>query len=152
MDETIRSKGHFIYQKESSVRWEYLDPYSYLIIIKDGKITIKDDKKTNQMDMASNPIFKQINNLILSTVKGDILLNPDFEAKVFEDSKNYKLELLPKDKNMSEFISRIELILSKADMSVNSIKIEEPMGDYTNIKYSNKKINASIPENSFSLP
>ncbi len=151
MDEIIQSKGRFVYQAPNAVRWEYRQPYQYLIIINNGKITIKDEQKTNQVDMASNPVFKQINDLMLSTVKGDILLNPNFNAKVYESPDNYRLELLPQDKNIKEFISTIYLFLDKADFSVKTIKIEEPLGDYTNISFINKQINASIPENSFKL-
>jgi outer membrane lipoprotein-sorting protein len=151
MDELIQSKGRFVYKTPNSVRWEYQAPYLYLIIINNGKISIKDEQKTNQMDMASNPIFKQINDLMLSTVKGDILLDPNFNSKVYESNKSYKLELLPQDKHMKEFISTIYLFLNKEDMSVNSIKIEEPMGDYTQISFKNKQLNATISEDSFKL-
>ena len=151
MDEEIQSKGKFIFQSPNSVRWEYIDPYKYLIIIDKEIITIKDERKENKFDMDSNPIFKQINQLMLSTVKGDILLNKDFESKVYQNSKTYKLELLPKDENMKEFISSIDLILNKKDLTIISLKLTEPMGDYTFITFKNKIINEKLPEHSFTI-
>lgn len=152
MDEIIRSKGRFVFESPNAVRWEYTAPYLYLIIIKNGLMMIKDEQKENTLDMASNPVFKQINSLMLSTVKGDILLNQDFESQVFENAHSYKIELLPKDQNMKEFISNIELILEKTDLTVRSIKLEEPMGDYTFITFKNKVLNHAVPENSFIRP
>lgn len=151
LDEIIQSKGRFVFQSPNSVRWEYTEPYLYLIIIDNGIITIKDEQKTNKVEMASNPIFKQINNLMLSTVKGDILLNTDFESKVYENNNSYKIELQPKDNNMKEFISEINLILDKKNLTVISIKMIEPMGDYTFITFKNKILNEIIPKNSFIL-
>ncbi len=149
LDEIIQSKGKFVFQSPNSVRWEYTDPYYYLIIIHNGTITIKDERKENKVDMASNPIFKQINNLMLSTVKGDILLNKDFRSKVYQNETSYKIILQSTDENLKEFISSIDLILNKKDLTVISIKMIEPMGDYTFISFKNKRLNEKLPKNSF---
>jgi len=151
LDEIIKSEGQFIFKSPNSVRWEYQKPFLYLIIIDNGSITIKDEQKENKVEIASNPIFKQINELMLSTVKGDILLNEDFKSTVAENTKNYKIELEPTDDNMKEFISSIILILDKKDLTVISIKMIEPMGDYTFISFKNKHLNESIPQNSFRI-
>ena len=151
LNEVIQSEGKFIFQSPNSIRWEYTEPYQYLIIIDNNVIKIKNEQKESQFDMASNPIFKQINKLMLSTVKGDILLNKDFSSKVYENKTTYKIELLPQDKNMQEFISTIALILNKKDLTVISIKLTEPSEDYTLITFSNKILNEIIPKNSFLL-
>jgi outer membrane lipoprotein-sorting protein len=149
LDEIIQSKGRFVFRSPNSVRWEYTEPYYYLIIIDNGSITIKDEQKENKLEIASNPIFKQINKLMLSTVKGDILLNKDFDSKVYKNKDTYKLMLVPNDNNMKEFISSIDLILNQKDLTVISIKLIEPMGDYTFITFKNKVLNETLPKNSF---
>jgi len=149
LDEIIQSKGRFVFRSPNSVRWEYTEPYYYLIIIDNGSITIKDEQKENKLEIASNPIFKQINKLMLSTVKGDILLNKDFDSKVYKNKDTYKLRLVPNDDNMKEFISSIDLILDQKDLTVISIKLIEPMGDYTFITFKNKVLNETLPKNSF---
>src|SRR3989304_2218864 len=39
---TIVSRGHFWYKKENNIRWEYVSPYKYLIIITNNQIFIKE--------------------------------------------------------------------------------------------------------------
>ena len=41
MEEEIVSKGKFLFKKENSIRWEYKEPFVYLIIINDGEILSK---------------------------------------------------------------------------------------------------------------
>jgi outer membrane lipoprotein-sorting protein len=118
-------------------------------VIKDGLMTIKNEGKENKVAMESSPIFKQINNLMLSTVKGDLLLNKDFDSKVFENANSYKLELTPKQAQMKEFIAKIVIILDKKDFSVNSIRMIEPAGDDTFISFTNKRNNAALPKDIF---
>ena len=43
ISETIISKGVFCYKKENLLRWEYNDPFEYIIVINDSEIFIKDN-------------------------------------------------------------------------------------------------------------
>lgn len=149
LDEDIKSSGTFDFRSPEAVRWEYKHPFFYLIIIRNGVLTIKDDKKQNEIKMESNPVFRQINSLMMSTIKGDILLNKDFDSEAYQNSENYKITLKPLDANMKEFIDSIELIMNKKDLLVKSINITEPMGDYTFISFTYKQINANIPDSRF---
>src|ERR1700752_393074 len=54
MSEKIISKGHFVFKKENLLRWEYISPTKYLIVINKDKVFIKDSKKTSKYDMNSN--------------------------------------------------------------------------------------------------
>ena len=57
----IISKGHFMYKKDNNIRWEYLQPYRYLIIISNNKIFIKEDQSQKQYDIQSNKMFQEMN-------------------------------------------------------------------------------------------
>ena len=37
LDETIISKGKFWFKKENRLRWEYMTPFKYLILLTNGK-------------------------------------------------------------------------------------------------------------------
>src|SRR5689334_13913805 len=51
------SKGKFWFKKESKVRLEYQQPTKNLIVMNNGKMLIKDDKKTTQTDMHRSRMF-----------------------------------------------------------------------------------------------
>ena len=74
LSEKITSKGHFWFQKQNNLRWEYSEPYKYTIVINKDKILIKDEDKIKKYDMNSNKVFKEINDIMISCINGNILL------------------------------------------------------------------------------
>ena len=46
MTEAIVSEGLFRFKKENQLRWEYTQPFEYLILFNGDKIIIKDKNKT----------------------------------------------------------------------------------------------------------
>lgn len=149
LSEKIISKGHFVFKKENLLRWEYLTPTKYLIVINKEKIFIKDTKKTSKYDMNSNRVFKEINDIMLSCVQGTIFKSNKFKTNYFENDKYYKLELLPQTKNMKETFKKINLYFDKSVTSVAKMEMIESSEDLTMIDFSNKKLNAPVAENSF---
>ena len=81
MSENIISKGHFCFKKANMLRWEYLDPYKYLIAINKDKMFIKDNGKVSKYDINSNKMFKSINEMMVNTVQGNLLNNKDYKVK-----------------------------------------------------------------------
>ncbi len=148
----IISKGNFRFKKENKVRWEYLQPYKYLIIINGDKIFIQDQNQKKQYDAQSNKIFKEINNFMMGCIQGDIL-NKEKEYKIefFENEKFYFVKLIPKSVKMKQIMSEIQIYFDKKDFSVSRLKMIEDGGDYTSIEFSNKTMNADIPDEKFNF-
>lgn len=151
LSEKIVSKGHFVFKKDNLLRWEYFTPSKYLIIINKEKIIIKDEKKTTKYDMNSNKVFKEINDIMLSCVQGTIFKSNKFKTAYFENDKYYKLELLPQAKNMKESFKKINLYFDKSVTSVAKMEMVETNEDLTSIDFSNKKLNAPIADNIFTI-
>src|SRR3954469_22131713 len=104
MSEKIISKGHFQFKKVNMLRWEYNDPYNYLIAINKDKMFIKDQGKVSKYDINSNKMFKSINEMMVNTVQGNLLNNKDYKAKFYENDKFYLLELSPTQKGAKDFL------------------------------------------------
>jgi outer membrane lipoprotein-sorting protein len=75
LEEKIRSKGRFLFKKESKLRWEYTSPFSYTILINGPVITIRDETSTRAFNMQSNKVFAEVNAIILGSVRGTLLLS-----------------------------------------------------------------------------
>lgn len=151
MDEEIVSTGKFMFKKESSIRWEYEDPFVYLIIINDGEIFIKDDNKENKFDMKSNKTFKGINDMIVNSVQGNIMDDENFQVSYYENANNYMVQLIPEDEKMKDFLSTIRVYFSKTDYAVVQVKMIELSEDYTSIEFKNRVINTSLSDDKFSF-
>jgi outer membrane lipoprotein-sorting protein len=151
LSEKIISKGHFVFKKENLLRWEYVSPSKYLIIINKEKVVIKDEKKTTKYDMNSNKVFKEINDIMLSCVQGTIFKSNKFKTSYYENDKGYKLELIPQAKNMKETFKKINLYFDKNVTSVSKMEMIENNDDLTSLDFTNKKLNAPIAETIFTV-
>jgi outer membrane lipoprotein-sorting protein len=151
LSEKITSKGKFWFKKNNQVRMEYSQPFQYLMIINQDKVYIKDGSKENTISTKSNKLFQQINKITVDCVQGTALNNPDFATKVFENSRNYLVELSPVSKNLKDYFSTINIIIDKKDYSVSSIEMNESSGDNTIIHFMNKEMNTNIPDALFAI-
>jgi len=151
LEEDVQSKGKFFFQKENKLRWEYTEPFYYLILFNNDSILIRDDSRTNIYDAASGRMFREINNIMLSMVNGTILESENFEFEYFQNASGYKLELIPLEDNMKEFLSKIRLFINKHDYSVDELYMLERSGDFTHIRFINKQLNENIPQHIFDL-
>ena len=152
LSEKINSTGRFMYRKKDQVRLEYLQPYPYLVILNAGKLYLKDGQKENKISAGSNPIFKQINRIMIDCVSGTMLDNPDFESRIFENEGTWLIEFKPRAKNLKDLYKNINLVLDKKDFTASSISMYEVSGDKTIIRFQNKQINAQIPDSAFNIP
>jgi len=151
LSEKIESKGKFWFKKENLVRMEYSSPFQYLMILNKDKVYIKDGQKENKISTSSNKIFKQINNIMIDCVKGNVLNNSNFSVKVFEGGQHFMLELTPVDKTLKSFFKNINLFVDKKELGVSKIDMQELSGDNTVITFVNKEVNVPLADALFTI-
>jgi len=149
LSEKAISKGRFYFKKESNVRLEYLAPSKNLIVMNSGKLLMKDDKKTTQMDMHRNRAFQQLNNIIVGSINGNLFNGKDFSARFYEADKQVKIELRPLSKTLKGFLSTIVIVLEKKDFTANRIEMNETSGDNTILSFNTKEINGPVNDTLF---
>jgi outer membrane lipoprotein-sorting protein len=152
LSEKIISAGKFWYKKKSQLRIEYIQPFSYLMIINEGKIFIKDGDKENKISSGSSRILQQVNRMLLDCVSGNMLESPDFQSRVFESREAWLVELTPVTRNLKKLYKNINIVIDKSDYTANTIEMAELSGDKTSIHFKNKVLNAHIPSSVFSIP
>lgn len=151
MAEDITTTGHFSFKKERMIRWEYKKPYSYIVIINNNDIYLKDDDKTSHFDAKSNKMFQGINDMMVSIVKGDLFGSGDFKYTAFENEKYYFVKLIPIKGQMKDYMKSIDIYFDKKDMTVVKLKLTETSDDYTYIEYQNKVINKPLSDALFTV-
>ena len=150
LSNTLVSKGHFCFRRENNIRWEYLQPYKYLIIISKDKIYIKEEKDQKQYDIQSNKMFQEMNRFISGCIQGDILKNDkDYKIGYFEDGRYFFVTLVPVAEKMRQMLNEIQIWFDRTDLTVSRIRMMESGGDYTKIDFVNKKLNTDIPVEKF---
>ncbi len=151
LSEEIESKGHFSFKKDNLLRWEYFEPFEYLIILNDSKLMIKDEEDVSNFDLDANQAFQKINDMIVNSVQGNVLDEAMYDMTFKENTDYYFVELIPVDEKMKEYMQGIHLYFDRGDYTVSKIKMIELSADYTTIKFYNKKLNAEIPNERFSV-
>jgi outer membrane lipoprotein-sorting protein len=152
LSEKIISKGSFFYKKENLIRWEYVTPFKYLIIINNGQMYTSSEKNSKVYDIQSNKMFQEMTKFMGGFINGDILKNEkDFAAEYLEGKTKYCVRLVPRSEKTKQMLTEIDIWFDMADLSVSGIKMVEPGDDYTKIDFINKKLNSSIPVEKFTF-
>jgi outer membrane lipoprotein-sorting protein len=152
LSEKMNSTGKFWYRKKDKLRMEYIHPYPYLMILNGGKIFVKDGQKENQFSANSSKIFQQVNRILIDCVSGNMLNNPDFQARIFENAGSFLIEFQPMAKNLKELYKNINIVIDKKEYTATIVEMIEVTGDKTIIRFQNKVLNAPIPDSVFNIP
>jgi len=152
LSEKIISKGKFFFKKEKMLRWEYTDPFKYLIIINNDQLLVRDDNRENRISLQSNKVFREVNNIIMGAVRGTLLVDTkNFRSTLFDDNAAYLCILVPQNPKLKEALSEIWLWFNKNDYTVDKLDLREASGDYTRITFTGKKLNTVIDDENFSI-
>lgn len=146
----IVSRGVMYYAAPSKLRWQYTSPYDYTFIINGDNVSIKSTKKTQQIKVSENKIFRQITSIILSTITGgSISKSKDFSVEIWKSGNGYFAKLYPKKKEVKQIYKVIELTFTPRLTMISTVKMVEKTGDATIVTLNNVKLNTRINENLF---
>lgn len=150
LNDKVISKGQLYFMKENKLRWEYYEPYPYIVAMNNGKVMLKDEGKVTTYDANANKLFMELNDILLTCINGNIFQTKKFAFKFLETEKNKAVEMTPLNASMKNFIDKIILYFDP-DFSVARAEMLEPSKNSTVIIFKNKKLNADIPEKIFTL-
>ncbi len=145
----IKSKGTLAFKAPNIVKWEYTTPFSYSVLFKDEKLFINDNGSKSDMDLGSNKVFKQLNQLITASIRGDMFDDTAFEIRYFTENNNSLVHFMPKDEQFAAFIKAFHINFN-SEGEVEAVKMIEPSDDYTQIVFSNRIQNQPISDAVFS--
>ena len=93
-------------------------------------------------------MFKQLNKLIINSVKGDMFDDAEFNIDYFNLGNYSLVHFSPKDKKFAKYIKTFHITFNEKG-DVVEVKMIEPSEDYTKIVFTNKVLNQTIDETVF---
>lgn len=151
-DEKITSKGKFYYRKSNKICMEYARPMDYLIVINGPKLKIVSDGKKSTMNLSSNKMMNQMQDMLTACMIGDLSkMTANYQLEYQEDARYYLVKIKPISKVVQAYIAGIQIYLDKKDMSVHKLKLSETDTNYTEYEFYNKKFNSLKDETKFSV-
>ena len=87
-DEKVTSKGKFYHQKTHKICMEYFRPMDYLIVINGSKLKIVSDGKKSIMNLSSNKMMAQMQDMLTACMIGDLSkMSSNYLLEYFEDAR-----------------------------------------------------------------
>jgi len=151
MNDKVTSKGKFYFKKENKIRIEYTSPFQYLLVMSGGQIMVRDGQKTNKINTRNSKAMQSVNKVMMDCMTGTVFNNKDFSVKAYDSKGQYLMELTPVNSNMKSLFARIDVYIDKTDNSVSKLVMNESGGDYTEMLFTNKKINTTLADALFNL-
>lgn len=150
LKEPLRASGSFSFQRPGKIRWEYTTPSSYIIVMNSGKMLVKNGTKVRKFDTAKNKVFAEMNQLMLSFVKGDVFQEGKFSSNIFESTTQYVVKLQPLQSPMKEMLSGgIEMTFDKKDLTVLRVRMVQNATDHTTLQFRKQQLNGALGETLF---
>lgn len=151
LDARVESKGCLYYKKQGKIRWQYMEPYEFVLIINNGQFQLSDPQKKMNFKEKENVYFNEIGALVQESLNGNIMANTNYKISLFTNSEFYKLSMLPTQQNIQEIIEKVEIMIERESFQLHSFSFTEPSGDVTNIRLNNTLTNRSLPDSKFTL-
>jgi outer membrane lipoprotein-sorting protein len=148
----VVSQGTMSYARPDRIRWEYLAPDPYTILILGDTFqayypTLK-KLKTARITRMRHRIF----NFLLATEPLDKLKNHfQVELRYAEKKPSFTLVLTPLTPRLAKYIHSVTLVVDKKILLPMEILILEKDKDSSRLVFSNPKINSILPEGTFRL-
>ena len=150
LSKDMQSKGVMYFKRPNKLRWQYTSPYDYTFIMNGDKVQIKSMKSTKNIDVQQNKMFRQITNIILSSITGGTLrTSADFTVELWQQDKSYFVKLYPKKKELKQLYQYLEIWFDPALTKVSTVKMMEKTGDMTIVNLLNTKYGVTINEKMF---
>ncbi len=150
LSETITSEGIMYFKRTNSLRWQYDKPYSYIFILNGNKVLIKSGSRSDKFDTNSNKMFREISEIMIGGVNGDMLVNnKKFKIQFFVDGAKVIVKLIPRNKELKQLMQEINLTFNNTDWQVHSIEMVEQGGDNTIITFTERNVNKKISDDLF---
>lgn len=145
LENDIITKGKLTFKIPNSVKWEYTEPFKYAVIFKNESLFINDEGNKSEIDIGSSKMLKQLNTLIIKSVKGDMFDETEFDITYLKNEKEYLIQFKPKDVKLSQYIVAFHISFNE-EGHVEQVKMIEPTGDFTKIVFSNKTLNNPVSD------
>ncbi len=152
LNDNVVSRGRMYYQQSNHLRWEYTSPYTYTFVYNGSKVMIKNARRNDVIDANKNKVFKEIGNVMMSSVMGNCLNDTrSFKTTIAETSTEWVASLVPQRKEMKQMFRLIKLHINRQRAMVTSVELIERNGDRTVIELRNVKTNVNIPASTFAV-
>ena len=144
------SEGRMYFASPDHLRWEYLTPYPFALIVNGERIVKVTDGKTEVLDSNSGRMYQGITSMIMGSASGKKMFDATtFDIVLYDDGACWKAEMTPKRRDMKRMFSQLVFHFDKKTKVIDHVEFLEPKGDKTVIRFEEVRLNKGIDDNIF---
>ena len=144
------AEGTMYYVAPDRLRWEYVTPYSFALVVNGERIVKMTDGKTETLDGKSGKMYQGIVNIIMGSASGKKLFDTSiFDVVLYDDGTYWKAEMTPKRRDMKRMFSQLVFHFDKTAQTIGQVEFIEAGGDVTSIHFEGIRLNEAIGEDKF---
>ena len=144
------SEGRMYFASPDHLRWEYLTPYPFALVVNGERIVKVTDGKTEVLDSNSGRMYQGITSMIMGSASGKKLFDATtFDIVLYDDGACWKAEMTPKRRDMKRMFSQLVFHFDKKNQVIDHVEFVEAKGDKTVIQFMEVRLNAAIDDSIF---
>ena len=144
------SEGKMYFSSPDRLRWEYLTPYPFALVVNGDRIVKVTDGKTEVLDGNSGRMYQGIVSMIMGSASGKKLFDTSaFDIVLYDEGTCWKAEMTPKRRDMRRMFNQLVFHFDKKSQVIDHVEFMEPKGDKTEIRFEEIRLNEKIDDNMF---
>lgn len=144
------SEGMMYFAAPDRLRWEYVTPYAFALVVNGDRIVKVTDGKAEVLDGNAGRMYQGIVNMIMGSATGKNLFDATaFDVVMFDDGGFWKAEMTPKRRDMKRMFSQLVFHFDKKTQAIDHVEFIEAKGDKTTIRFVDVRLNGPIEDTFF---
>ncbi|MDR1582228.1 MAG: outer membrane lipoprotein carrier protein LolA [Prevotellaceae bacterium] len=151
MNENISSSGKFFYSKPDRLSMKYEQPVGDLMLINNDLLVMISEGKYNKASAKSSSRARTMKNILSSCLQGVVSFIEGVTLSSKETVDSYVITAKLK-KKMKSGVDKVVLSYDKLNLTLSTLRMEEPDGSYTMYTLINKVLNQPVDDEVFQAP
>ena len=144
------SEGRMYFSSPDRLRWEYVTPYPFALVVNGERIVKVTDGKAEVLEGNSGRMYQGIVGMIMGSASGKKLFDTSaFDVVLFDDGTFWKAEMTPKRRDMKRMFSQLVFRFDKKTQGISRVDFLGTNGDITSIQFEEVRLNEAIGEEKF---
>lgn len=147
------SEGRMYFVSPDRLRWEYISPYPFALVVNGERIVKVTDGKAEVLEGNSGRMYQGIVSMIMGSASGKNLFDTStFDVILYDDGTFWKAEMTPKRRDMKRMFSQLVFHFDKKTQVIDHVEFIGSGGDVTLIRFEEVRVNEGIYKQTFDYP
>jgi outer membrane lipoprotein carrier protein len=149
--EPLKSEGVMLIERPDKIRWETTAPYQTILLGDKNSVAQFElnDGKWEKLKLGFPQLLQRVMQQMSAMNQGKLdAMMSDYDISVSTNAETV-LTMIPKDKNMREMLSSLEIHLPPDLSGTREVVMNEPDGDLTRITFHDEKRGVEFPSGTF---